>query len=933
MIRQLEIAAIIIFTLFTINIFSQYTPYFQNYSLAEYNAGNQNWDVSLADNGKIYVANNNGLLEFDGLKWDFMQLPNKTIIRSVLTHNNLIYTGSYGEFGYWERNSKGELIYTSLSHLLEEKSSLEEEFWQILDYKNTITFRSFSNLYIYKKDEIVKIEPPSTIISCNIIGDKFYVSTLKNGVFILENNVLIPTINNPLLVDKKIISISEHKGQLLLTTALSGCYIYNENNLLEWKSEIASLIKEHQLNKFSALSNGNMVFGTIKNGVYVTDSEGNIKYHINKENGLINNTVLSQGIDATNTKLWIGLDNGVAYIDLNSHHTFYNDYSGKLGAVYDIILFNETIYIGSNTGLFYVDKDDKLQFIEDSQGQVWDLKEINGELFCGHNNGTFIVKNNRLQKISNFTGGWTIKKQPEKTNTYIQGTYAGLVNFERNNNIWEAQHAGKPTIPIKYLEFEDQYTVWVAHAYKGVYRITLDKNSGKISNIEENYQDKGLWSNYNVRVHKIKNDICFKTNDGWQKYEPLLDSIVPHNLLNEKFGNDAYLISEPDTDQIVIKNSKNQINFKSLTDNDTNLTLTSKFFKNRLIVGSEKISKINDSLYALTLYNGFMIIDSKNYSKQAVLQKPVIEKVAIDKKLIDLDSIQTIESPFNKNVSISISSPKSDDHFFEYSISNLDSIHWYKMEYEKFEISNLNDGDYTILFRAVNTSGDISPIRKINLKILPPWYEGILGGILYLLIITLIGMLFFVLHKRKINKEQRLLQLKFKKDQEEVLKQKALENEKQIMQLKTEALKSEIKLKSKQLANTAMALVNKNESMLEIKNELTQNKDNFDNDWSYKRLLKKIDNSIGHQDEWELFEYNFNQVHEEFFNQLKREFPKLAHRDLKICAYIKMNLATKEIAPLMNISIRGVETLRYRLKRKLNLANNNSLTDFLRNYK
>ena len=129
------------------------------------------------------------------------------------------------------------------------------------------------------------------------------------------------------------------------------------------------------------------------------------------------------------------------------------------------------------------------------------------------------------------------------------------------------------------------------------------------------------------------------------------------------------------------------------------------------------------------------------------------------------------------------------------------------------------------------------------------------------------------------------------------------------------------------------SLVKKNESLLEIKVELVKNKIGFDNSSVYKRLLRKIDNSLGHEDEWQLFEYNFNQVHEEFFNQLKSKCPQLTHKDLKLCAYIKMNLLTKEIAPLLNVSTRGLETHRYRLKRKLNLENNKSLADYLKNFK
>src|SRR5690606_15701015 len=165
------------------------------------------------------------------------------------------------------------------------------------------------------------------------------------------------------------------------------------------------------------MNNGNMAFGTIKNGVYVTNPEGKLLFHINKENGLINNTVLSQFVDGDN-KLWLGLDNGLACVDLNNNHSFFSDVSGRLGAVYDVIKYKDVIYIGSNTGLFYLDKHNNLQFVTGSQGQVWSLNEIEGELFCGHNEGTFLVKDGALKQISTATGGWVIKKAPEQNSTY-----------------------------------------------------------------------------------------------------------------------------------------------------------------------------------------------------------------------------------------------------------------------------------------------------------------------------------------------------------------------------------------------------------------------------------------------------------------------------------------------------------------------------------
>ncbi|MFC4723346.1 LuxR C-terminal-related transcriptional regulator [Geojedonia litorea] len=911
---------------------AQYSPYFQNFSLSEYNAGNQNWDVSKADNGKLYVANNNGLLEYDGLKWTFNELPNKTTIRSVLAHDSLIYTGSYEEFGYWKKNKKGELIYHSLSASIKDEISLSEEFWQIITYNNAIIFRSFSNIYIYENGKINKIKPASTVISCDQVDGKLYVSTLRGGIFRLDGTNLTQVITNEELSDVKVISISKMGSNLFITTALKGCFIYGpDQKLAPWNSEINTLIKQHQLNSFSKLNTGNLVFGTIKNGIYGTDSRGDIIFHVNKENGLANNTILSQCVDSSN-KLWLGLDNGVASIDLNSHHSFYNDISGRLGAVYDVIRYKNTIYIGSNTGLFYLDNNGELQFIEGSQGQVWDLRIINNQLFCGHNNGTYIVESNRISLISEFTGGWVIKKVPEQNNIYVQGTYAGLVKFKNDSGKWTVKHLGKTTIPVRFLVFEDKYTAWAAHAYNGLYKIKFSDNYDSIISTLS-YANKGLLSNYNVRVYNIKNNICFKTNEGWQKYEPLLDSIVPYKFLNENLGKDSYIISDDNTDQIAVKSKKDLINFISLNDQKVELSLTSNFFENRLIVGFEKISKLNDSIYALNLNDGFMLIDGINYSENLILQAPIIERIEVDKAMIDINTSNPVEFSFNQSISISVSSPKSDNHYFEYAISNLDSLQWYKLDKEKLELSNLSNGSYTILFRAANNFGGKSDATPLDISVLPPWYKNNIGFALYGLLIIITIVLFYALHKRKVDKEQKLLQLKFEQEQRELIKEKTLENERKIVELKNEALKNEVKLKSKQLANTAMALVKKNETLMELKKELVEHKSGFDNYYSYKKLLKNIDNSIGHKDEWEVFEYNFNQVHEEFFNQLKKQFPNLTHKDLKICAYIKMNLSTKEIAPLLNISIRGVETHRYRLKRKLNLENDISIGTYLRKFK
>jgi hypothetical protein len=99
------------------NVYAQLKlPPVVNFSVEDYKGGNQNWGVDTSGQ-IIYVANNEGLLEFDGVNWYLNRLPNRTIVRSVKVVDNKIYTGSYEEFGFWERTKNGSLEYCIAIHL------------------------------------------------------------------------------------------------------------------------------------------------------------------------------------------------------------------------------------------------------------------------------------------------------------------------------------------------------------------------------------------------------------------------------------------------------------------------------------------------------------------------------------------------------------------------------------------------------------------------------------------------------------------------------------------------------------------------------------------------------------------------------------------------------------------------------------------------
>jgi DNA-binding CsgD family transcriptional regulator len=156
--------------------------------------------------------------------------------------------------------------------------------------------------------------------------------------------------------------------------------------------------------------------------------------------------------------------------------------------------------------------------------------------------------------------------------------------------------------------------------------------------------------------------------------------------------------------------------------------------------------------------------------------------------------------------------------------------------------------------------------------------------------------------------------------------------ESEIVVLRNENLEAEINFKNSELASSAMHLVKKGELLTKIKTELTHVMKGFDNPQAIAEIKKMI-KTLGEDDnidkEWESFTKHFDKVHSNFIEDLKEKHPAITGNELKLCAYLRMNLSTKEIAQLMNISVRGVEISRYRLRKKLGIASEINLFNYL----
>jgi DNA-binding CsgD family transcriptional regulator len=254
---------------------------------------------------------------------------------------------------------------------------------------------------------------------------------------------------------------------------------------------------------------------------------------------------------------------------------------------------------------------------------------------------------------------------------------------------------------------------------------------------------------------------------------------------------------------------------------------------------------------------------------------------------------------------------------------------------QKRQFTRLPEGEYTFWVKARNINGVESEPAGFRFVVMPPWYRSVWAKITYAIVVLGALLLFWGVTRNIVEKSRdraiRKQQENFRIT-EEKLRHDALVSEKEMIRLRNEKLRNEMLHKEKELANSAMHVVHKNEFLIKIKEDLQKALGSREFDGLAKRIgqvLKRIDNDIDNESHWEIFETHLEQVHEDFLKRLQEKHIDLMPRELKLCAYLRMGMSSKEIASLMNISARAVENNRYKLRKKLELDQGESLLEYI----
>ena len=917
--------------IFCASLSAQELPPIINFLPEDYNAQNQNWAVSQSQDKLIYVANNSGLLEYNGASWRIYPSPNQSIIRSVNVINGLVYTGSYMEFGYWEKDNFGKLNYTSLSQNLQKELIDDEQFWNIIAFDdNWVLFQSLNRIYSYnlRNNSFKIIESTSTISKIYKVDGSIFFQDLNHGLYKIVNGEKKLVTDDLISKNDIIVNLFVSDNRILVLSQHNGFFEIINGKLQELKISSNALIKSKSIYSAIQLKDKSFVLGTISDGLLHINEQGDLLMTI-KKNGLLNNTVLSLFEDKQNN-LWLGLDNGLSCINMKSPFKVYHDYEGVLGSIYTSAVYDDKMYLGTNEGLFYKNRNSKddFQFVQGTEGQVWSLVKQDNTLFCSHNTGTFIVDGNVATKIPKTQGSWDIKPLDNK-NLLLQGSYDGLYILEKKDNKWGVRNKIQGfNISSRNFEEMPNNKIFVNHEYKGIYKIEVDNNFSKTLNLTIDSISKGA----NSSILKYNGSLLYAYKDGIYKYAESSNRFAIDSVLSKAYTKEEYssgkLVSTTNS-EILWNFSNSNINYFTKGELTTTPKINRIPLKQSLrksIVGYENVLHLNDLEYLFGGSSEYLTVDLSKL-KQEVFDISIDyiskgkSKNSNELEILDAKLKGKFKSDEN-HIEIAFNVPQYNKYFetnYQYKLEGIydEWSDWSTKSTELFE--NLPPGDYTFNVKAKIGNKLSKNVASYSFSKNKPWYTSNLMLILYALGVLVFSIFMHHVYKRYYKKQKQKLVEKNNRE----FKLAQSEKEKEIVEIKNEQLEQENKSKGRELAASTMNIIKKNELLNTIKGELVHLKDKE----LIQPVIKIIDKSLSQNDDWEFFQEAFNNADKDFLQKVKHMYPNLTPNDLRLCAYLRLNLSSKEIAPLLNISHKSVEIKRYRLRKKMNLSSADNLVN------
>lgn len=932
-------------------------PETECFNRRQYGGGMQSWGVTQTANGMLYFANNDGLLEYDGTFWHLYNTPTGHIVRSVLAASDRIYVGQYHRVGYFSRSESHTLTYTSVH--LPDTLSLIEDVWGLCEYDGRIFAQAQQAILEIDNDSVVRVHKPddSHFFAIYVVDGDLIACDVERGLLLYNNGRF-----------RELAEARELRGQyvtfavplagvgVVLGTRTSGLWVMRNGGIERWDVEASDYAVRNELFCGIKLQDEMIALGTIRGGVVVVSSDGKIKTIVDRDKGLANNTVLGLGRDSEGN-LWAALDNGIARLALGSNITLLHK-AYNIGSGYAAAVMNGVCYFGTNQGLFAI-SDDKLRradksaadfkLVEGLVGQVWNLTCIGDNLFCAHDKGAFVIdKTGKPRKVTpaGERGVWGFCQINDST--VLCNSYYGLMRLVQRRGVWHwagrLEGFGEGAL---YMAKEGNNTLWLTYGNEAIYRLTLSVDHSRIVHLDNltntffSYDDKIYGAKVGSRVLFTSRKGVFTYNEARSTFESV-DEVcnlfsadkMPRKVMADEVGRMWYF---GDGDMGIIERApdgslvRNKAPFGSLT--------------RCLVNGYESVCSTDSLNTFIAVEDGFAhYVHGREMRGSAPLDVNIrrLYNVGTDcvYEILNADSLRHFEYDFAHNslvVEYAVCGFAHQNVEFSTMLEGYDNTWTDWTHNTKRELGNIYEGDYTLRVKARQADGTEGKELCVGITVHPPFYRSTFMKVLYALVLLgVVALCWWVLKRR-----ERLVKIRqMEKEREELAKEKerlrirAVEQEAELIKLRNRNLEDDKERKEKELTNQAFQLAKANELLSDTRDmlvEMRRQQSKISISETRERIssaITVIQRGLDDVSRMQLFEVHFETVHKEFFAHLSNVYPALSRNDMKVCAFIRMGMSSKEIASVLQITVHSVENARSAIRQKLGLGREN-MKEFL----
>jgi signal transduction histidine kinase/ligand-binding sensor domain-containing protein len=790
-----------------------------HYTPRNYNAQPLIWSFAQDNRGMVYFANNDGVLEYDGVSWQLLA-TNAPVRTLAINDKNQIFVGCKGDFGVLESDGKTGYKYLSLRGLL--TKTQQAEFNDINKVAvladGRIVFSSGNRLIICsaagKLFNLKIINPGGQVLGCAQIGNDYYLNVQGKGFCKFEGEKIQPLSTERQLQSTGLAAIVKNDdGKLWLISYDSGVWLYDGSKTEVFK-EANLTLKGQNIYDAAVIPGGGVAVATFSQGILILSSEGKLVRRIDKSSGLPDNNMYFLALDRQ-AGLWAGHSRGLSRFQVAAPIRYYPNFAGRISAIQT---YKDYVYIATTQGVFRIAQNKPNAVAEKIGGiesEAWSFTICSDRLLVATNDGVFDLSSGNAVIALRQPYTARLLKATTVEKVFVAGTPApdrpSLAALEYAGGVWKlVSDLPETRLQIGSMAQGADGTLWLGLLTGGAAKI----NGRKI----ETFGGREGLTDGSVSVSVFGGKMIFRTSNGF--YTLNGNQFAPIDALNklnssDRFGNlfigskaKAYLTTEEGLITLSDNFTADSVNYLHLLSQTPNTLFQEE--NGTVWVGEQ------DGLYSFSAAPITTAVPAIFF--RSILQDSVLMRdfFATAEGLLSEPSKEPVNFPFvRNNFHFKVSSPDfnlESDNLYSFWLEGLESNWRPWSNVAAVSYTALPAGTYRLKARAQNALGQVSNTVSYTFRIAPPWYQTLWAYVLFGLggISLILGGVF--VYSARLRAANRRLEKIVSERTQEVVEEKK----------KVEASLLEVKAKNTVIEEKSKLLEESNREISRQKDELKQ---------------------------------------------------------------------------------------------------------------